>query len=267
MQVDQILDRLKDEYDSDDAYFELLSSWHDSGRFGRRTRPILRQLHSFLQPSTIALDAGCAAGAMGIELAKAGVAHVDAVDFSSMALRFARMNAAKHGVADRVRFIESKLEQLNHTADNTYDVIVAADVIEHIVVPSAFIDEMWRVCKPNGVMLIETPNALFRQHPWYPAIERFCRHLGLPQSHNLFPTDPAHNWDRYHVSLLKWPELEQLLQEHRWAVVQACTFGWWMQPGAADTLMAWLGKLGNLLNTNLKYYGSSDVVIIARKPV
>jgi 2-polyprenyl-3-methyl-5-hydroxy-6-metoxy-1,4-benzoquinol methylase len=267
MQTDQLIDQLKGEYDSDNAYFELLSSWYNSGQFQRRTAPMIKRLRPYLRADMVALDAGCAAGAMAIELAKAGVQRIDAVDFSATALRFARDNAVRHGVVDRITFFESKLEQLSQIADNTYDLIVAADVIEHIVVPAEFIREMWRVCKPGGILLVETPNTLFRQHPWYPAIEAICRRLQLSESRNLFPIDANNNWERYHVSLLKWPQLVQLVRDNNWEVIQQTSFGWWIQFGAADQLMSWLSKLGSLFGSEIRYYGSTDVLISARKTI
>jgi 2-polyprenyl-3-methyl-5-hydroxy-6-metoxy-1,4-benzoquinol methylase len=266
VQSDQIAEQLREKYDKDSDYFELLSSWYSSGKFKRRTIPMIQKLKPYLQKDTIVLDAGCAAGAMSIELANTDVQRVDAADFSSVALQFARNNAIKYGLEGKIQFIESKLEQLAQVDDNTYDVVVAADIIEHIVVPSVFIREMWRVCKPGGIILIETPNTLFRQHPWYPKIEALCRRLHLPESRNLFPGSSKHDWGDYHVSLLKWTELVQLLQKDNWQIVEESAFGWWIQHGAADSIMHWLGNFDNLFGTKMRYYGSSDVLIIARKP-
>lgn len=266
MQPDQMIDQLREQYDSDREYFELLSSWYTSGKFKRRTDPIMQKLRTYLRADVVALDAGCAAGTMTIELARAGVQRIDAVDFSSVALEITRENIARYAVGDRVRLIEAKLEDLSMVPDNTYDIIVAADVIEHIVVPSVFIREMWRVCKPGGVMLVETPNTLFRQHPWYTSIDSWCRRLKLPASRNLFEGSSKHDWGNYHVSLLKWTDLVRLMRDERWEIVREDDFGWWIQYGAADTIMHWLGKLDRPFGTRFRYYGSADVLIIARKP-
>lgn len=258
-------DQWKLEYDQDSSYFELLSSWHSSGRFRRRTAPIIAMLRPHLPPGGRVLDAGCAAGAMSIDLARAGVGRVDAVDFSSTALRHARANAERHGVGHAIRFVEGTLEQLG-VADDSYDVVVAADVIEHIVRPETFLREMLRVCRPGGVLLVETPNTLFRQHPWYPRIEALCRAAGLPESRSLFPVEGDRDYGRYHISLLAWAELVALMRASGWQIVAERPFGWWMRPGAADTAMALLARGAALAGSPMRYYGASDVVILARKP-
>ncbi len=260
------IDELKREYDNDGAYFSLLTEWHNSGRYTRRTAQLVKYLHPFVATHSRVLDAGCAAGAMAIELAKIGVQHVCAVDFSSTALDFARANASRHGVAERIHFFQSRLEQLSDVADDTYDVIVAADVMEHIIEPALVLRELCRVCKPGGVLLVETPNILFRQHPWFKKIHAVCNHLGLPDSRNVFPVDPSLQFsERYHVSLMNGPELLQLVESERWRVVKEIPFGWWLQRGAADRLMSCLCRLGGWVREELQYYENTDIVLIARK--
>jgi 2-polyprenyl-3-methyl-5-hydroxy-6-metoxy-1,4-benzoquinol methylase len=260
------VEQLRASYDQDTEYFEQLSAWHNSGLFARRVEPLLRFLRPYLYPETAVLDAGCAAGAMAIEIAKAGVRRVEAVDFSATAIKMAHQNAVHHQVIDQIRFFESKLESMTSICDDTYDLIVAADVIEHIVAPDSFIREMWRVCRPGGIILIETPNTLFRHHHWYPRIASLCSFLHLPQSQNLFSVSSNHNWGNYHVSLLSWPELIVLLRAEKWDIVREVSFGWWLRLGAADKIMSLIGRIDSVATAKFRYYGNTDVVIIAQKP-
>jgi release factor glutamine methyltransferase len=58
------------------------------------------------QPST-ALDFGTGSGCLAIALAHhCPAAHVEAIDLSPAALALARENAARHGLAERIRFLE-----------------------------------------------------------------------------------------------------------------------------------------------------------------
>ena len=43
-------------------------------------------------------------------------------------------------------------------SDQTFDYIVSFDVLEHIEHDVGFVRETWRVLKPNGTLIIETPN-------------------------------------------------------------------------------------------------------------
>ena len=42
--------------------------------------------------------------------------------------------------------------------DNTYDYIMANQVIEHLYEPKKVIMELWRITKPNGIIHIEVPH-------------------------------------------------------------------------------------------------------------
>jgi SAM-dependent methyltransferase len=41
--------------------------------------------------------------------------------------------------------------------DNVFDTIISVDVLEHVPNPEMFISEMFRVIKPNGVVILSTP--------------------------------------------------------------------------------------------------------------
>ncbi|WP_013323763.1 class I SAM-dependent methyltransferase [Gloeothece verrucosa] len=47
--------------------------------------------------------------------------------------------------------------------DETFDYIVGAEVIEHIENPWHLIRELYRITKPNGIVILSTPNL----HNWY----------------------------------------------------------------------------------------------------
>jgi SAM-dependent methyltransferase len=41
--------------------------------------------------------------------------------------------------------------------DNTYDVIISGSCLEHVEAPWLWIDEVYRVCKPGGLCVIQAP--------------------------------------------------------------------------------------------------------------
>lgn len=54
-------------------------------------------------------------------------------------------------------------------ADNSFDAVVAAELIEHLEDPAACVVEMRRVCRRGGYLTVTTPNGLAiqdRQHIW-----------------------------------------------------------------------------------------------------
>jgi ribosomal protein L11 methyltransferase len=80
------------------------------------------------------LDLGCGSGILAIAAAKLGAARVVAVENDGMALIYARENAERHGVADRIEFIEGDaIALMEEEAENPYDLIAAnlfSDLLE-----------------------------------------------------------------------------------------------------------------------------------------
>ena len=57
-----------------------------------------------------------------------------------------------------VDFIQMTVPYLNGFKDNTFDVIVSFQVIEHIKQDDIYISEIYRVLKPGGLAILTTPN-------------------------------------------------------------------------------------------------------------
>ncbi len=72
------------------------------------------------------LDVGTGSGAIAIALAyHLPSAQIAAVDLSSAALEVAAANAARHGLAERIRFLESDLLDALSDGETSWDVIVS----------------------------------------------------------------------------------------------------------------------------------------------
>jgi SAM-dependent methyltransferase len=97
------------------------------------------------------LDVGCGTGANLEVLEEFG--ETEGVDISHEALAFCRergFDNVRHGAA----------EQLPHD-DNTFDVVTALDVIEHLDDDLASLREMRRVLRPGGRVLLFVPAFMF----------------------------------------------------------------------------------------------------------
>lgn len=60
--------------------------------------------------------------------------------------------------ADHFTFVSADLEQGIPFADNSFSTIVAFDVIEHVAHVKQLVNEMYRVCKPGGVIIGSVPH-------------------------------------------------------------------------------------------------------------
>jgi len=67
------------------------------------------------------------------------------------------------------RLINMNIPPLSSLADNTYDLVVSFQVIEHIQHDALFLQEIHRVLKPGGTALLTTPNRRLSltRNPWH----------------------------------------------------------------------------------------------------
>jgi 2-polyprenyl-3-methyl-5-hydroxy-6-metoxy-1,4-benzoquinol methylase len=100
------------------------------------------------------LDAGCGVGYGTSYLAEHGAGHVTGVDIDPESIAYAEHRYAAPNIAFRV----GDLRALGLAA-GSFDTVVSFEVIEHLREQEAFVDELARVLRPDGVLVLSTPNA------------------------------------------------------------------------------------------------------------
>ena len=101
------------------------------------------------------LDAGCGEG-YGLQMLRdAGAAHVLGADLDAAAVTHARRSYG----SDRVEVVECELMGLP-LDDDTIDVTVSFQVIEHVHDVPGYLASLRRVTRPGGLVLLATPNRL-----------------------------------------------------------------------------------------------------------
>jgi 2-polyprenyl-3-methyl-5-hydroxy-6-metoxy-1,4-benzoquinol methylase len=99
------------------------------------------------------LDAGCGTG-YGLEiLAEAGTVALTGIDLSEEALVAAQVRAERSGA----QLAQGDLQDLEFP-DDSFDVVVCFETIEHLESPELGIAELRRVVRPGGTLLISSPN-------------------------------------------------------------------------------------------------------------
>ena len=96
------------------------------------------------------LDIACGEGYGSAAFLKAGATSVIGVDISEEACHHAR---SKYGIDARVGDAQSI-----PLPDQSVDVIVSFETIEHVPDPTAFLEECARVLIPEGMLIVSTPN-------------------------------------------------------------------------------------------------------------
>lgn len=149
------------------------------------------------RPPRHVLDLGCSDGALGERLRTLGH-HVTGVDVERA-----------EGVEERLDvFIQHDLDTGLPTAlDDSYDIVLCADVIEHVRDPGALLAAARDRIGPNGSMLASVPNF----GHWYPRVR-----VGL----GLFDYDRRGILDSTHVRFFTRRSFEQLIHRAGFAVAR-----------------------------------------------
>lgn len=124
------------------------------------------------------LDVGCGNGRYLQMLHRLGVpkSQLYGIEMSQEAIETLRQEGYQ-GFYGRLEDVENKLPE------NTFDLIVLLQVIEHVEHPRAIVQTLSRLLRPGGVLVLETPNTqsldvnLFRQGYW--GGYHFPRHWNL----------------------------------------------------------------------------------------
>jgi ubiquinone/menaquinone biosynthesis C-methylase UbiE len=144
------------------------------------------------------LEVACGRGGFASELARTG-ACVTGCDFSFVAVSVAETKVRAADKRPPVTFLQGDAQNLPF-ADDSFDLVISCETIEHLPDASKALREMFRVSRPGGKLLLTTPNyanfmglyelySLFR-HPgrkddqpfdrrqWFPQIRKFVRGAG-----------------------------------------------------------------------------------------
>jgi SAM-dependent methyltransferase len=135
---------------------------------------LLGELHPGLQ----VLDVGCGPGTITADLAAlVAPGRVMAVDAAPDVLEQAAAEAAARGL-ENVDFAVADVNALDFP-DNSFDVVHAHQVLQHLGDPVRALREMRRVCRPGGVVAARDSD--YAAMTWYPAVDGLDRWQRLYQ--------------------------------------------------------------------------------------
>ena len=113
------------------------------------------------------LDIACGVG-WGTYVMSKVASNVYGVDLSDTAINTAK----KFYNQDNIKYYTNFLENCN-ILDSSIDIVTSFETLEHIDEPQLFLNEIFKVIKPNGILFISTPNGasfkkLRSQKPYNP---------------------------------------------------------------------------------------------------
>jgi len=169
------------------------------------------------------LSIGCCTGEIEVLFKEMGFL-VYGVDGSPVALKEAR----RRGVITKCADISNGLPY----ADASFEYVFAGEIIEHLMHTRAFLEEVHRVLKPQGVVIITTPNLA--------RLEDRVRFLfGRTPKH----TTPIHNYLYLHIRPFTMDSLKKALEFTGFAVERAESNYVYLGPLKASRLSRLLAKL------------------------
>ena len=161
---------------------KLDKRWYPNHRDDWDAHAFRARILSKLDTSMTLLDIGAGRGGTQHMNFKDLAGHVIGADLDPVVLENKQIDEAIHNVDG----------SLTGVADNSVDIVVSKDVLEHVATPEIFFKEVARVLKSGGLFMAKTPNGFhyvtlgarmtpLSFHKWYN--EKRGR-----KSHDTFPT-------------------------------------------------------------------------------
>ena len=163
------------------------------------------------------LDIGCGSGHLLFQL-RHRYAQLVGLEFSPHRLEQARINLAHLAF----KAVQGSAEHMPDLADDSLDCVVSADTIEHVPDVYRAAAEMFRVLRPGGLLVINTPNIAFVKKRLLLLLGRFP---STSQRNEGLGSDVL--FDGGHLHYFTFRSLSLLLQRAGFRIECHVTYGRW----------------------------------------
>lgn len=130
-------------WDTNSKYYEIAEDVHADVEAERR------KLFTFIKEGERVLDIACGSGVNRKDLP-------EKIHYCGIDLSFIGLSAAKQSNIN-ARFVKADAENLP-VMSSSFDYVISTNAVEHFIEPRVVFDEIWRVCKKGGCILLTFPN-------------------------------------------------------------------------------------------------------------
>ena len=144
-------------------------------RLKRRTYEVLQSINRFCndEPKNI-IDLGTAEGKMLYEISKTfPKCNCVGIEYNQELINYGKQQFPN------LKFIKSDVQSLKKINKDFYDIAIATAVIEHLENPQKFINEVKKVLKNNGILIVTAPD------PFWEKVATKVGHLVDDQHHDV----------------------------------------------------------------------------------
>lgn len=162
---------------------------------------MLSQVKSYSQQKLRVLDIGCGNGSLTHLIAQQGY-EVVGIEESESGVTLARSSFPD------CQFIQGSIYNLPYAKlDNSFDIVISCEVIEHLFYPRELVRSANKCLKPNGVLIITTPYHGYFKNLVLALSGKMDRHFTTL-------------WDGGHIKFFSTKTLTELLKQEGYTNIQ-----------------------------------------------
>lgn len=137
-------------------------NWEDESKqwknlFYSKDGTLIKWLFKVGKKSDKILDQGCGIGQYAFTVYKFGFKKVVGLDYSEKLIETAKENAKK--LKYKIGFVKGDIREMPFK-DNSFDIVISGGVIEHVPESLKTIEELSRIIKKEGYLLIHIPQKI-----------------------------------------------------------------------------------------------------------
>lgn len=229
----------------------------------RRIKIVKKFFSKYLVPRAKVLDLGCGNGNDIIHLNEEFGGIVDkfvGVDLAKKLI--AQLNAMK---IKKCKFIEGDVESID--LKEKFDILLSLETAEHLENFDRYLDVIKKHMKPNGYLILSTPNSKYLLRDLYKLLTKIIRRdlKSVGEIKARIASGGEDQGIREHINVMSFGELKSKLEKHNLYIIDKERTMLLFGGKYADRFFGLLGLLDQILPKKLTCLGVINVIVAKLK--